>query len=236
MYFLSHHFGSQRVAESSPFNLLYMAQKMFARHLKWRETVIPAIKKIVNMPKVVSAIELDRIAELIARHPESIGIEGLFNELGGRMPRRTLQRRLSTLAEQGKILAQGEGRAIKYRIATITGTAEVTLAALQGQATGEVYVPLSTEGKAIKAMIRQPIHQRRPVGYAIGFLEMYRPNKTAYLPDTLRDQLHALGRSPAEHAAAGTFAHDIRIGYSSTCHGHRHNWKAIHTLGSIHSG
>ena len=186
-----------------------MAQEKFARHLKWRDTVIPATKKIADMPKVVSTVELDRIAELIARHPESIGIEGLFNELGGHMPRRTLQRRLSTLAERGRIFAEGEGRAIKYRIATITGTAEVALAAFQGQATREVYVPLSVEGKTIKAMIRQPIHQRRPVGYSIDFLEMYRPNETAYLPDTLRDQLHALGRSPAEHAAAGTFARDI---------------------------
>jgi hypothetical protein len=183
-------------------------EKPFARHLKWRDTVISAIK-IVNMPKVVSTVELDRIAEFIARHPEGLGIEGLFHALGGHTPRRTLQRRLSALGKQGRIVAQGEGRAIKYRSAAVTGTAGVPLSALQGEGTGEVYVPLSTESKMIKAMIRQPMHQRRPVGYAIGFLETYQPNVTAYLPDSLRDQLHALGRSPAEHAAAGTFARDI---------------------------
>lgn len=161
------------------------------------------------MPKVVSIVELDQIAELIARHPESIGIDGLFKELAGSMPRRTLQRRLSILAKQGRILTEGEGRAIKYRIAPVTGIARVTLPALTGQASGEAYVPLSPEGSEIKAMIRQPLHHRRPVGYAVGFLEMYRPNETAYLPEILRDQLHALGRSPAEHAAAGTFARDI---------------------------
>ncbi len=161
------------------------------------------------MPKVVSRTELDQIAEFIARHPESIRIEALFNALGDSMSRRTLQRRLSALAQQGRVVAEGEGRAVKYRIATITASADVTLAALQALGTGEAYVPLSTEGKTIKAMIRQPIHQRRPVGYTIAFLEAYQPNKTAYLPDTLRDQLHALGRSPAEHATAGTFARDI---------------------------
>jgi len=161
------------------------------------------------MPKVVSTVELDQIAELIARHPESIGIDGLFKKLGSRMPRRTLQRRLSILAKQGKILVEGEGRAIKYRLVPITGAVNATLPALKVQASGETYVPLSPEGSEIKAMIRQPLHQRRPVGYAVSFLEMYRPNETAYLPDILREQLHALGRSPAEHAAAGTFARDI---------------------------
>jgi len=121
------------------------------------------------MPKVVSTVELAQIAELIARHPESIGIDGLFKKLGSRMPRRTLQRRLSILAKQGKILAEGEGRAIKYRLAPITGAVNATPPALKVQATGETYVPLSLEGSEIKAMIRQPLHQRRPVGYAVSF-------------------------------------------------------------------
>ena len=41
------------------------------------------------------------------------------------------------------------------------------------------------------------------------FLEQYRPNETAYLPQGLRTQLHNLGRSPAEQTPAGTFARDI---------------------------
>lgn len=160
------------------------------------------------MPKVVSTEELDQIVELIARHPESVGIDQLFNELGN-IPRRTLQRRLAALLGQGRVMAEGEGRAIKYRIAPITGVGAATLPALTVQAFGEAYVPLSNEGAEIKTLIRQPLHQRRPVGYAVSFLEQYRPNHTAYLPQVLRDQLHALGRSPAEHATAGTFARDI---------------------------
>ncbi|WP_256360275.1 Fic family protein [Methylomonas koyamae] len=41
------------------------------------------------------------------------------------------------------------------------------------------------------------------------FLGQYYPNDTYYLPAGLREQLHALGRSPAEQNPAGTFARDI---------------------------
>ncbi len=71
------------------------------------------------------------------------------------------------------------------------------------------YVPISAEGEAIKAYVRQPRHLRKPVVYRTEFLEQYHPNHSAYLPLKLREQLHALGRSPAEQTPAGTFARDI---------------------------
>ncbi|MDO9334468.1 MAG: Fic family protein, partial [Dehalococcoidales bacterium] len=77
------------------------------------------------------------------------------------------------------------------------------------QIPAEVYVPISLEGEQIKTYVRQPRQLRPPVGYKLEFLEQYHPNQTAYLPKGLRDQLHALGRSPAEQTPAGTFARDI---------------------------
>ena len=77
------------------------------------------------------------------------------------------------------------------------------------RAVGEVYVPTSPEGAEIKAYVRQSRTLRPPVGYKLEFLEQYHPNHTAYLPPGLRDQLHALGRSPADQTPAGTFARDI---------------------------
>ena len=73
----------------------------------------------------------------------------------------------------------------------------------------EGFVPISPEGEEIRAYVRQPIQGRRPVGYSIEFLDAYQPNATYYLPEKLREQLRILGRSPADHAPAGTFARDI---------------------------
>jgi hypothetical protein len=161
------------------------------------------------MPKIVSTKELDQIVDLIAPIPEGMGLEGIAQKLATHMPRRTLQRRLATLVEQKRIQTEGEGRAIKYRLAPITGTLNAVLEPLMVQANGETYIPLSAEGEQIKAYVRQPLQQRKPIAYQIGFLEQYHPNQTAYLPASLLTQLHSLGRSPAEQTAAGTFARDI---------------------------
>ncbi len=161
------------------------------------------------MPKVVTPNELNHIAELIGRHSDGIGLEALSQAVGSDISRRTLQRRLAELAKQGRIVATGEARAVKYRLAPITGNLNAVLGTVTVQATGEIYVPISPEGEAIKAYVRQALQQRRPVSYDLKFLEGYRPNDTFYLPEALRSQLHSLGRSPAEQSAAGTFARDI---------------------------
>jgi len=161
------------------------------------------------MPKIVSTKELQQLVDLIAQTPEGMGLEAIAQKLATPMPRRTLQRRLATLVEQKRIQAEGEGRAIKYRLAPINAAITITEGADVMSATGEVYVPLSAESKEIKAYVRQPLQQRKPTAYQIGFLEQYHPNQTAYLPASLRVQLHSLGRSPAEQTAAGTFARDI---------------------------
>jgi hypothetical protein len=161
------------------------------------------------MPKKILNQDLQLIAELIARHPGGIGIDGLLQLVGADLPRRTLQRRLALLIEQQRVRTEGEGRALKYRVPEIAGTLDVSLQDAQSSASGEIYVPLSAEGAAVKAYVRQPRQQRKPVAYQIGFLEQYHPNRSAYLPEALRSQLHSMGRSPAGQNVAGTFARDI---------------------------
>ncbi|MBI5751497.1 MAG: Fic family protein [Hydrogenophilales bacterium] len=164
------------------------------------------------MPKVISSEELDKLAELIGRFHEGAGLDEILAAIGGAVSRRTLQRRLADLVGLGRVIHQREWRSVKYRLAPITGTLEATEATLSGdeiRVSGEVYVPISPEGEKIKAYVRQPIQGRRPVGYNIEFLNAYHPNVTGYLPEKLLEQLHALGRSPADRAPAGTFARDI---------------------------
>lgn len=162
------------------------------------------------MPKKTLPQELDQLAQLIRQHPEGIGIEGLLRLAGANSPRRTLQRRLAALVEQQRIEVQGEGRATQYRLPQPKYASLISLhSPTASYQVAESYVTISSEGEAIKAYIRQPRQQRKPVGYQIGFLEQYHPNLTAYLPESLRSQLHSMGRSPAAQMPAGTFARDI---------------------------
>lgn len=170
------------------------------------------------MPRVTPPQELDSLVELIQASPEGLSIEALSRQLGDHLQRRTLQRRLALLVAQGRITMQGEGRATRYHRNAqpeqgdagdrtsnlIRGTEQALQAAVQA-----AYVATSAEGAEIRAYVTQPRHLRTPVSYRLAFLEQYHPNHTAYLSQGLREQLHALGRSPAHQTPAGTFARDI---------------------------
>ena len=162
------------------------------------------------MPKITPQEELNRLVDLISAHPYGIGIDALLQSIGDSLQRRSLQRRLARLIEQGRVQRLGDARAVRYRCAPL-----ITKVSIQegenptDQPSTEIYVPTSPEGKEIKAYVRQARQLRPPVGYKLEFLEQYHPNQTAYLPQGLRDQLHALGRSPADQTPVGTFARDI---------------------------
>ena len=161
------------------------------------------------MPRVIRSEEFDQIAEVVGRFPDGAELDEILVAIGGGLSRRTLQRRLADLIAERRVVGGREQKSFKYRLAPITGILEVTEGSDRMEAQGEVYVPTSRVGAEIKAYVRQPIQGRRPVSYNITFLEAYRPNITWYLPENLRQQLHTLGRSPADLAPAGTFARDI---------------------------
>jgi hypothetical protein len=160
------------------------------------------------MPKQVSPEELDHIVATVGRHPEGVGIEGLAHA-GLDLSHRTLQRRLAQLVAEGRLVTEGEGRALRYRVAPIIAERHGLLPSLTAGAQGEIYVPVSPEGAEIKGYIRQPRQMRTPVGYNLKFLEAYHPNETFYLPKSLREQLRRIGTTPETERPAGTFARDI---------------------------
>jgi hypothetical protein len=161
------------------------------------------------MPKKLPDDLSARIEAEIARHPDGAGTDEIHVALADIVSRRTLQRRVASLVEQRRVCAEGDGRAIKYRLAPIVGTANIVLEPFTQQASAEVYVPTSPQGQDIRTYVRQPIQGRKPVGYDRELLETYRPNETHYLPPEIRAHLHNIGRSPDGERPAGTYARDI---------------------------
>lgn len=161
------------------------------------------------MPKKLPDDLSARIEAEIAHHPEGVGIDDLHTALADIVSRRTLQRRLGELAAEKKISLIGKGRGLRYRQpriieATITEQAHAT-----DEVTAEIYIPVSPAGQEVLDSVRQPIQQRKPVGYNREFLESYRPNETTYLSREIREHLHNIGRSPDGERPAGTYARDI---------------------------
>ena len=163
------------------------------------------------MPKIVATAELDAVRAAVAQHPQGAGIEELESAFP-RMPRRTLQRRLSELTRAGRLDAEGQGRARRYRVAA-ERPVRVARAEAAPDADGtpatQTYVPLSSGGDGVRALVQRPIAARTPVGYNRAFLDGYTPNVTAYLQEPVRQRLHELGRSPGGERPAGTYARNI---------------------------
>lgn len=71
------------------------------------------------------------------------------------------------------------------------------------------FIPLSADSQDILAYIDQPAEARKPVGYQRDFLDVYRPNETWYLSESLRRQLHKMGKTTDFGQPAGTYSRAI---------------------------
>jgi Fic family protein len=131
------------------------------------------------------------LAELLAGHP--------------RVARRTLQRWLGQWIANGEITAQGEGRARRYS----SSPRDTDLGIDHSSRHFPAYLPLSADSRDILVYINQPLQARKPVGYQRDFLDAYQPNVSRYLPDSLRRQLHKMGKTTQSNAPAGTYSRAI---------------------------
>lgn len=135
------------------------------------------------------------LAEVLAHHAD--------------VPRRTAQRWMRQALSEGRVLAQGEGRARRYFL----GEQAAVPAGLRVDATDEGVwtgaIALSADSRDILAYVAQAPQARRPVGYQSEFLDSYQPNVTAYLSEPMRRQLHNMGRTAQVKEAAGTYSRAI---------------------------
>ncbi|WP_197488565.1 hypothetical protein [Methylomonas koyamae] len=146
------------------------------------------------MPKIVPSEELDRIEKLIAQYPEGIGAKDIAEQLDFEIKGRTLQRRLATLIAEQRIVSEGDGRALKYKITRASqGRGVLPIDDENWQNLDEVYIPVSPEGEEIKSFIRQPRTQRAPVSYRPDFLGQYYPNNTPLFTSRFTRTIACLG-------------------------------------------
>lgn len=147
----------------------------------------------------MNKIFLDKIIAIISQLPKGASLEELMVGLEEKITRRTLQRRLSTLVRENKLITEGKARALRYKLAS--ASSENLL--YSGP------IPLSKDGSEIYTHVTQPIQKRKPVSYHREFLEDYQPNQTYYLPAEMRKRLALLNRNREGKYPAGTYARKI---------------------------
>ena len=160
------------------------------------------------MPRRIPDKETATILAAIEKHPEGASRAEIEKALRRKIPTRTLQFRLGSLVEDGRLVTEGASRAARYRLQE-AGTVPADLAPKPAETKEEKGPGISKAGERIRRYLRQPLTARKPVGYNREFLDSYRPNKTAYLSLAERARLAKIGRSSFAADAAGTYAKQL---------------------------
>jgi hypothetical protein len=162
------------------------------------------------MPKQIPEEQLQAIINVVAAQAGAVPVQIIREGLDFKLPTRMLQRRLALLVEQNRLVAEGSGRGRRYRLPeTVISPAHVKAGPATTTGRAEVYPRISPEAQELKQAVREPVQNRRPVGYNRAFLDDYRPNHSFYLPQETRQRLFDMGRSHDGQRPAGTYARQI---------------------------
>lgn len=164
------------------------------------------------MAKRIPKDVLRAIRDAVWKNPAGLSVRQISDVLAKPPPRRTLQYHLKFLVDSGQLALEGTGRGAHYRIPkrefrplaenyeAPRATSSVRLAAAPS---------LSRAALEVWDYVRQPLEQRRPVGYKRTFLDLYRPNEIHYLSANERAELRKIGGTTAGEKLAGTYARQI---------------------------
>ena len=147
------------------------------------------------MARRIREEDLQAIEEVVQPYPEGRTAREISDALASAPARRTLQYRLKSLVDGGRLIMEGKGRWARYRAPRqISGAAQPVAAhVFLGAARGQVIPPLTEPAAEIREHVRQPLAARRPVGYDRAFLDSYRPGETFYLSQAEREHLREVG-------------------------------------------
>jgi hypothetical protein len=152
---------------------------------------------------------LQAIEAAVRHYPEGVTAQQIADSLESPPPRRTLQYRLKSLVDSGRLVMEGEGRWARYRLPEIQEAVGRAAGTARAEAKGEAVLPLSDPGAEIQSYVRRPPERRKPVGYNGDFLDSYRPNETFYLSAAKRKHLRDVGTPKIAEQSAGTYAKQI---------------------------
>lgn len=146
---------------------------------------------------MVKKIPRNELLSIIEKFTEGASLEEIMHSFASSIPRRTLQRWLSILVKENKLTPIGKARARRYKIKE-----------REKKEVPQSPIPLSGEGEKTQSIVIQPIQKREPIGYHREFLEQYIPNKSYYLPESLRKKLAQIGYRDGKYPS-GTYVKQI---------------------------
>ena len=159
------------------------------------------------MVKHISESDLKAIEAAVSRHSGEGTARQIARELRAELPFRTLQYRLKSLVDGGRLVKEGKGRGSRYRLPAMAERGES--GGERAGASEDPVITLSGGSVEIRNHLRRSLEARTPVGYDRAFLDSYRPNESSYLSPRERAHLEEVGRPNMAEQPAGTYARRI---------------------------
>ncbi len=138
------------------------------------------------------------VYEVLQERGTPLGTLELLRYLPKSFAERSVRRWLDELCKEQLIEKTGQKRSTKYRIPSFS----------LKESPDEVLC-FTQESKQAIAKIRRPVFERIPVSYDESWLKKYEPNRSFYLPLTIRAELLRNGKRSKDHDPAGSYAHRI---------------------------
>ncbi len=163
--------------------------------------------------------EIRELLNILSSCEKPLSIGDIEKFIGKPMHKKTIQRRLSGLVQEGLIIAEGEKRGRKYYLEKDsyaklgidpsidkdqTFNQEVEL-----EASHIAHPIFSSEVLSLLSYLNTPVYGRIKTSYQISLIDDYIPNETPYVPNSVRDVLYKAGRRFDKTLAAGTYAKHI---------------------------
>ena len=149
-----------------------------------------------------------QLIDIIAGYTDGAAISDLERHFD--ISRRSLQRRLRTLVQEGNVRREGKGRGTRYFADGHAKSGAEATALDEEQATQLLSEPtFSDDAKRARRRIQKPPTGRKPVSYQSSFLEAYKPGQTFYLSAETRQKLQRVGSVTERDLPAGTYARRI---------------------------
>ncbi len=163
--------------------------------------------------------ECRELLNILSSSDKPLSIGDIEDIIGKSMLKKTIQRRLKSLVEDGLIIAEGEKRGRKYYLekdsyakSGIDSGKDKEQALNQEvelEANHSEHPIFSSESLSLLSYLNTPVYGRIKTSYQVGLIESYIPNETQYVPNSVRDVLYKAGKRFDKTLAAGTYAKQI---------------------------
>ncbi len=152
------------------------------------------------------------ILRQLGQEADPITLSELIDKLELNYTTRTIRRLLNELIEEGLVQKFGHTRGAAYVAIKAPDRIREQAHVISDQ---KPHIPdhvsscFGTESLGAIEEVTKPLFERQPVTYNTDLLNYYQPNKSFYLPVSLRKQLHNGGQRANGQDPAGTYAHQI---------------------------